>query len=157
MTRRANSDFWRNSDDEIEEPAAGGTQVERARSGSSEELVFIRNPLSPALSAVGRLLSGLHWSPPMIVPSAFVAVVMSVVFVAMVLLWPYGWMPVIAHLLWGLVKTARRQIKNAKSLAERMPFTVALGIYLLIWTPFAVICAPLYLIGWIGESIASIE
>jgi hypothetical protein len=125
----------------------------RALKGAGKEpgLVLIPNPLSEGIAKTLPLLATLKFSPLYFLPSLLTGTVLALVLVILIILWPYGWIAVISHFLWGFVGTAVEQIRQAQTYAEKMPFTVALGIYFLIWLPVGTLCLPLLLIGLIGQ------
>jgi len=49
-----------------------------------------------------------------------------------------------------LIEDSKAQMEG-KTFADAMPYTVAIGIYFLIYLPFFIICAPIYFIGFVGK------
>jgi hypothetical protein len=115
---------------------------------------LIPNPLSDGIAKTWPLLRTLNFSPLYLVPSLLTGTVLLLVLAILVILWPYGWIAVISRFLWGFVSIAVEQIRQAQTYAEKMPFTVALGIYFLIWLPFGTLCLPLLLVGLAGHFFA---
>lgn len=117
-------------------------------------LVLIPNPLSDGIARTWSLLGTLEFSPLYLVPSLLTAAVLLFVLAVLIILWPYGWLAVISRFLLGLVGTAVDQIRQAETYAAKMPFTIALGIYFLIWLPVGALCLPLLLLGIVGHLLA---
>lgn len=116
--------------------------------------MLISNPISGGIARTWSLLGTLRFTPLYILPSVLTSAVLLLVLTLLVLLWPYGWVAVFAYFLWGLVDTAVEQIRQAQTYAEKVPFTIALGIYFLVWLPFGLICLPLLLVGFVGGFFA---
>jgi hypothetical protein len=131
-------------------------QREISAKGAGKALgpVLITNPLSDGIARTWPLLGTLRFSPIYIVPSLLTGGVLLLVLAVLITLWPYGWIAVVSRFLWGFVSTALEQIRQVPTYAEKMPFTIALGIYFLIWLPLGILCLPLLLIGLIGQLFA---
>ena len=123
---------------------------------NSDMPVLMANPLVYSIKKTWSLLMNLDYSPKSIVPSIIAFLVICITLLVQMILWFYGWLPVIADFLWGFVEHTVSQLKKAGSFVEKMPFTVACGIYVVMWLPFALACIPFYVIGWIGEKIANL-
>jgi hypothetical protein len=119
-----------------------------------EYIHLANNPVSVALKRTYELALKQDFAANGVVPSLVTILVLVLVFAILIVLWPYGWFPVIAHFLWQFVLVARDDIKNVDTYSEKMPHTVALGIYFSIWFVFAILCLPFLLIGAIGALVA---
>jgi hypothetical protein len=75
--------------------------------------------------------------------------------VVFIILWPYGMIPIIATFIWRLIEDSSNEIKG-KTFANAMPYTVAIGIYFLIYLPFFIVCLPIYAIGFIGKYFSGV-
>ena len=115
---------------------------------------IIENPLAIAVRSTVAMYEPLDFSPQMFIPSIVSAIVLTVVLALEIVLWPYGLIPVIAGFMWSFVCRSAEQIRQTRSYMQKMPFTVAAGIYFAMWLPFGLLCLPFVIIGGIGQWLA---
>jgi hypothetical protein len=114
---------------------------------------MIANPLTLGLGHVNRQMRQLEFTGALLLPSALTAVVLLVVGGLFLILWPYGLVAVMEDLVRGIMRTTRVEMSGL-SLIAKTPFVVAIGLYFLVWLPFAFLCLPFVLVGAIGEIVA---
>lgn len=127
-----------------------------AQAADEVEPTMEENPLTAAIQRTVKLYRSLKFSPALFLPSIISALVISIVLVLGIILWPYGIVPVVASFLWDSIVISSKQIRSANSAMEAMPITVAVGLYFIIWLPFAILCLPFYFVGWIGQYLADL-
>jgi hypothetical protein len=110
----------------------------------------IENQFTEPIKQIVSLIKDLDWRPLYLIPSSIVFVALLLVLLTLVVLWPYGVFPIISSFILGLIEDSKAQMKG-KTFANAMPYTVAIGIYFLIYFPFFIICLPIYLIGFLGK------
>jgi|GEM_PF-4975677 len=108
------------------------------------------NQFSEPIHRIFQRIGNLNWKPVYLLPSAIEFFALSIVMIVFIILWPYGLIPIIATFIWRLIEDSVKEIKG-KTFANAMPYTVAIGIYFLIYLPFFIICLPIYAIGFIGK------
>ncbi|MFC2166886.1 hypothetical protein ACFLQZ_02865 [Acidobacteriota bacterium] len=114
---------------------------------------MIKNPLNDGISTSLKNLEELDFSFPNMIPSGIILVVLAIVLFILLILWPYGFFVVIEDHVRGFMRQARNDMKG-KSLFAKTPFVVTLGVFFIIWIPFAIICLPFALLGAIGSIFA---
>lgn len=83
------------------------------------------------------------------------AIVLVPLLAVFVIVWPYGLVPVAAGAIWKVILVSRAKIKfKTRDIMEKMPLTLAIGMYFLLWLPLALLCLPFVIIGWIGTLIS---
>jgi hypothetical protein len=125
-------------------------RVSESRSTNNE------NPLTPAIGQTWEQLRSLEWHGSGAIAAAISASILSVVLALFVILWPYGVVVVVSSTIWQLVVETRAKITSS-GLVGKMPFTVAIGLYFLVWLPFALVCVPFYVIGIVGHLLSADE
>lgn len=110
----------------------------------------VENQFTEPIKRIINLIKDLDWRPQYLLPSAIVAIALSIVLIVLIVLWPYGVFPIISSFIWGLIEDSKAQM-SGKTFANAMPYTVAIGIYFIIYSPFFIICLPIYLIGFLGK------
>jgi hypothetical protein len=108
------------------------------------------NQFSEPIQRIYIRIGSLNWKPLFLIPSGIEFIALSIVLIVFIILWPYGVFPIISTFIWKLIEDSNSEIKG-KTFANAMPYTVAIGIYLLIYLPFFIICLPIYAIGFIGK------
>jgi len=116
---------------------------------------MMENPLSRGITRVVSQIGQLNCAGWNFIPSLVPLMTLGLVLMIFLLLWPYGFIPVIADSLWRLLKDARDQTRREPGLIERMPGAVAMGVYFLVWLPFAVLSLPFVIIGLVGWFFSS--
>ena len=111
---------------------------------------MIKNPVSAGLAHVSKQFSELEFNPSGFVPSVLTAFVLLIILLLFIVLWPYGIVAIMEDLVRGLMHKARVDMKDI-AIVARMPFAVALGVYFLVWLPFAILCLPIVVLGGIGS------
>ena len=111
---------------------------------------IIENQFSEPINRIFQRIGSLNWKPVYLLPSAIEFFALSIVMIVFLILWPYGLIPIIATFIWRLIEDSVGEIKG-KTFAYAMPYTVAIGIYFLIYLPFFILCLPLYTIGFLGK------
>lgn len=115
------------------------------------KLTKAENPLHLGIKYFYQQIRSLNFNKFNLIPSVIQASVQCFILFLFILLWPYGIIPVIAGSLWQLIKlNSLRTRFQTYSLIEKMPYTIAIGIFFLIWIPFAILCLPFVVIGWFG-------
>jgi len=114
------------------------------------------NPLTPALKQISYEIRRLDFHGARAIPSLITFVVLGLVFIIFILLWPYGLVPVVADSIWRLITSTQCEMRD-KGLIEMMPYTVAIGVYFVVWVPFAILCLPFAILGLIGYALARTE
>jgi hypothetical protein len=139
----------------VDEPA-----WRREIAGSVAEAIITKtpNPTNPLTLGIRQMLEqieGLSFSAIDFIPSFIQFIVLGSILLLFLMLWPYGLAPVVAGALWKIILLSRFRMKfRTRTSFERMPYTVAIGIYFLTWLPFALLCLPFVMIGWVGEKLA---
>ncbi len=108
------------------------------------------NQFSEPIHRIYQRIGNLNWKPVYLLPSTIEFFALSIVMLVFIILWPYGKIPIIATFIWRLIEDSNKEIKG-KTFANAMPYTVAIGIYFLIYLPFFIVCLPIYAIGFIGK------
>jgi len=108
------------------------------------------NLFSEPIQRIFQKIKSLDWKPVYLIPSAIEFFALIIVLLVFLILWPYGLFPIIATFIWSLIKDCSNEIEG-KTFANAMPYTVAVGIYFLIYLPFFLICLPIYAIGFFGK------
>jgi hypothetical protein len=108
------------------------------------------NQFSEPIQRIYQKIRSLNWKPVFLIPSGIEFFALSLVMIVFIVLWPYGLIPIIATFIWGLIEDSSNEIRG-KSFANAMPYTVAIGIYFIIYLPFFICCLPIYAIGFIGK------
>lgn len=108
------------------------------------------NQFSEPIQRICKKIENLNWKPVFLIPSAIEFFALIVVIAVFIVLWPYGLVPIIGTFIWKLIEDSNNEIKG-KTFANAMPYTVAIGIYFIIYLPFFIICLPIYTIGFIGK------
>ncbi len=111
---------------------------------------MIKNPVNEGLKHVCNQFSELEFSPSGFLPSLLTALVLIILLLILLVLWPYGIVAVMEDLVRGLMCKTREDMKKYTIIAK-MPFAVALGVYFVLWLPFAFLCLPIVLLGAIGH------
>jgi len=114
---------------------------------------MLKNPMSVGISKVRDEFLRLDFHAQNFVPAVITAATLGMVIVCFIVLWPYGLVAVVEDLIRGIMADARDELRDLKAV-EAMPFVVAIGLYFVIWLPFAVACLPFVAIGGIGRLIA---
>lgn len=114
---------------------------------------MLKNPMSVGISQVAKEFGRLNYRAQNFVPAVITAGTLGVVIFCFGALWPYGLVAVIEDLIRRIMAEARNELKD-RSAVDSMPFVVAIGLYFLIWLPFAALCLPFVIIGGIGKLIA---
>lgn len=112
------------------------------------------NPVTPPLLDFTNQLRHLDFLGFNLFPSSILAFALGFIVLILGILWPYGILVVSSRRLWAYIVSTRDQMKN-KRMMEKMPYTVTIGIFFLVWLPFAILCIPFALIGIIGRIIAA--
>lgn len=108
------------------------------------------NQFSEPIHRIFKRIGDLNWKPVYLLPSIIEFLALSIVVIVFIILWPYGLIPIIATFIWRLIEDSVKEIKG-KTFADAMPYTVAIGIYFLIYLPFFILCLPIYIIGSVGK------
>ena len=111
------------------------------------------NQFSEPIEKIIEKISDLDWKAVYLLPSLITLLTLSFVLIIFIVLWPYGLFPIIASFLWELIEDSVKEIKD-KSFSDAMPYTVAIGIYFLIYLPFFIICLPIFTIGLLGKLLS---
>jgi hypothetical protein len=114
---------------------------------------MIPNPMTEGLAHVRRQLNGLKFEGALLLPGALTVVVLLIIAALFVVLWPYGLIAVMEDLVRGIMAKTRREMQRL-SLVAKTPFVVAIGLYFVVWLPFAILCLPFVIVGAIGELFA---
>ena len=122
------------------------TVVEPSESGPN----FIRNPFSEPLWASIRLLFS-DWSSAFVVAPMLVTPLKLALLATLAVLWPYGLFVVVLDFIGKLVLVSAHQIKGQKTHIEAAPYVITTGVYVVLWTVFALPSAPLLIIGGVGR------
>lgn len=112
------------------------------------------NQFSEPIIRIIERLKRLEWTPIYILPSLIEGTALVLVFIIFIILWPYGIIPIIVSFLWELIEENVKEI-DGKTFSIAMPYTIAIGIYFVVSVPFIIICLPIYIIGFIGKTIAN--
>jgi hypothetical protein len=110
----------------------------------------LENPLWSGIIGVRRQFGYLRLSGWSLIPSLVPLAALCVVLATFVVLLPYGFFPVVGRLLWRLLKDTRDEMLRESGLVDRMPGVVAMGIYFLVWLPFAIVSLPFVVLGLVG-------
>ena len=108
------------------------------------------NQFSEPITRIYARIGNLNWKPLYLIPTAIEFFALGVVFIIFIILWPYGVFPIISTFIMRLIEDSKAQMEG-KTFADAMPYTVAIGIYFLIYLPFFIICSPIYFIGFVGK------
>ena len=114
------------------------------------------NQFTEPIQRVSKRINNLNWNPVYLIPSLIEFFALLVVLIVFCVLWPYGLCAIIATFIWSLIEDSNNEIKG-KTFADAMPYTVAIGIYFLIYLPFFIICLPIYTIGFIGKYFSGLN
>ncbi len=109
-----------------------------------------KNQFSEPISRIIKHIKNLNWRPVFLIPSLIEFVALLIVMIIFIVLWPYGLIPIIAAFLFDLIEDSCTAIKD-KTFASAMPYSIAIGIYFLLYFPFFILCLPMYAIGFIGK------
>jgi len=113
------------------------------------------NPLMLGIRQMLREIQALSFSGVDVIPSFIQLIVFGIILLLFLILWPYGFVPVIASSLQKIMLITRFRMKfRTHTPIEKMPYTTAMGIYFLVWLVFALLCLPFSVVGWIGERLA---
>jgi len=113
------------------------------------------NQFSEPIQRIFQRIGNLNWKPVYLLPSAIEFFALSIVMIVFIILWPYGIIPIITTFIWRLIEDSSNEIKG-KTFANAMPYTVAIGIYSIIYLPFFIVCLPIYAIGFIGKYLSGL-
>ncbi len=105
--------------------------------------------MSVALAHVWAELKALSFRGALFVPSLLTGAVLLIVAALMVVLWPYGLIAVMENLVRSLMADTRRQM-STRSVVGNMPFVITIGLFFIVWLPFAIACLPMVIVGSIG-------
>jgi hypothetical protein len=128
--------------------------------GQIAEVFLIRrpipsNPLSIGIKHLYEQLEALNFTGIEFFSSVIQIAVLVPLLALFAIIWPYGLIPVAAGTIWKIILISRLKIKfKTQGIMEKMPLTLAIGIYFLIWLPFALLCLPFVIIGWLGTLIS---
>jgi hypothetical protein len=114
---------------------------------------MLKNPMSVGVSQVKQEFQRLDFHAQNFIPAVITAATLGLVILCFRILWPYGLVAVIEDLIRGIMAEARDELRDL-SAVEAMPFVVAIGLYFVVWLPFAALCLPFVIIGGIGRLIA---
>ena len=114
---------------------------------------MIANPLSEGLGHVKESFSSLQFKGVGCIPSTILALVLVIVGVILLLLWPYGIVAVVEDMIRQFMNRTRYEMGTVSNMA-RLPYLMALGLYFVVWLPFAILSLPLLVLGWIGSVFA---
>lgn len=119
-----------------------------------ETIELIENPMLTGMRYAIREFRSLKFRAIEFIPSSIFALMLFSLFLIFALLFLYGFIPVITDFMQKLIKLTQNEMKD-RELVRNIPYTVALGLYSLMWVPFFIICIPFYIIGVIGRIIES--
>ncbi|MFA9370119.1 MAG: hypothetical protein ACERIH_00205 [Labilibaculum antarcticum] len=108
------------------------------------------NQFSEPIQRINKRIVNLNWKPVLLIPSTIEFFALTIVWIIFIVLWPYGLIPIIASFIWKLLEDSNNEMRG-KIFSDAMPYTVAIGIYFLIYLPFFIACLPIYTIGFIGK------
>lgn len=114
---------------------------------------MIKNPLTEGMLHIKEQFSELEFTAKGFFPSILIGVILLVLIIIFVVLWPYGLFAVMEDFVRGFMRNTRDKMED-KSTIAKMPFVVALGLYFMVWIPFAILCLPFVIIGAIGRLFA---
>ena len=118
---------------------------------------MLSNPMSTAISQLGKQFSSLEFTSSKFVPSIILAVILIVLITIFIILWPYGWVAVIEDTIRGLMRDAVNSIRTSEVGSVQLAFGFALVLYTVVWIPFALLYLPFVIFGFIGAFFASIS
>jgi hypothetical protein len=109
-----------------------------------------RKSLSPLFDAAGRYIV----IPATIIPGTMLAMIAWLVAIVCIVLWPYGFLPVLADLLVQSIRLTTREFSKIDNPFARLPFAITVLLYALILVPVAYLCFPFFML-WLA--VAAIE
>ena len=113
---------------------------------------LIRNPISVGIKSVWRQFKTLEFSPVKFIPSLIMGTVLGLSIIILVVVWPYGLLAVIEDMLRRFIMTTSDEMVE-KSLFEKVPYVITIGLYCLVWLPFIISLLPFLIIGVVGQVI----
>lgn len=144
---------------EMESIAHDENLLKRQLAGNITEIALIRrpipdNPLSIGIKQLSEQLTTLNFTGIEFFASIIQTAVLIPLLALFALVWPYGLIPVAAGAIWKVILVSRAKIKfKTRGIMEKMPLTLAIGVYFLLWLPLALLCLPFVIIGWLGTLI----
>jgi len=132
---------------------------ERQIVGQIAEVFLIRrpipnNPFSIGIKHLYEQLAALNFTGMEFFSSVIQVAVLVPLLALFAITWPYGLVTVAAGTIWKIL-ISRLKIKfKTQGIIEKMPLTLAIGIYFLIWLPLALLCLPFVIIGLLGTLIS---
>lgn len=117
---------------------------------SQQQIEMINNPLSEGISHISSQIKGLNFSSINAIPSFITLLPLCIAVLLMVILWPIGLFVPVEDLIRKIITETINKMEG-KTIVQQTPYVISIGLYFLVWLPFAIVCAPFFIIGMLGE------
>ena len=117
----------------------------------------LRNPISSGIAGVWAQYETLDFSGENLLPSLVASAALGIVLLVLLPAWPLGFIPVTATQIWRLMRDGTEKLRAQQDAIQQMPWVVAIGIYFLVWLPFALLSLPFVILGELGRALVRLN